>query len=464
LMNIRRRAAALYENSLNEEIPFRIFNKLDQALFAGYLNNAVFLDTSRLDSDFSGITYTHGWGPNAEVKRISIILNQDVIRHGQAWDIVATLIHHMIHAYFLVACGEQKEHEMDYGRLNHGLHFGKIMLAIRRLSAAHSRELATLDYGHRLPSRRFHADDYYRRWRRDEIEHEYGNEWYCSHCHGGMRGPSDCEVDKWYKKVCQPMLDLPPSIRGLEVEVYNVQRHELVKRRRTHLGPSSKSVEFIFKDRPVLVGRDKIDQFPSVMKASDKGGSRFLIVPKEVSEDTFMRLLEFLHTGSYPPDPHVFAGAAVSRDVRRKAPPIIKSQNTSVGAVVVLADIRFAKLGLYMGFEDCKTYALDRMNTYRVMYEDPVAVLKEIYRGSELDPDLKVWARMFLTRCPDTSSPGRYHGDLRDHSTVEPPNLLKLESRQGPYRSRFFTAIGVSGALEDDINKARAELKTAGWY
>lgn len=464
LMNIRRQAAALHENSLSEEIPFQIFNKLDQALFAGFLKNSVFLDVSRLDSDISGVTYTHRWGPNPEVKRISIIFNQDAIRHGRARDIVATLIHHMIHAYFLVACGEQKENEMDYGRLNHGLQFGKIMLAIRRLSAAHGRELTTLDYGHRLSSRHHYADDYYRPWTRDEVEHEDGNKWYFSHCHSDVRGPSDSEVDKWYKNVCQPMLDLPPSIRGLEVEVYNVRRHELVKRRRVHLGSSSKSIEFIFRDRPVLVGREKIERFPSVMRAFDKAGSRFLRVHKEVSEDTFMRLLEFLHTGSYPPDPHVFAGAAVDRDVRHKAPPIIKPQNISVEAVVVLADIRFAKLGLYMGFEDCKAYALDRMNTYGVLYEDPVAVLKEIYRGCELDPDLKVWARMFLTRCPAASSPGYYHGDSLGHSTVEPPNLLKLESQQGPYRSRFLNAIEVSGALENDVNKARAELKTAGWY
>ncbi|KAF5846241.1 hypothetical protein GGP41_003685 [Bipolaris sorokiniana] len=450
-MDIRRRAVTLHQNGLSEEIPFRIFNKLDQALFAVYLNNAVSLGISRLNPGISGSTYTRRWRPDPEVKRISIILNQNVR------DIVATLIHHMIHAYSLVACGEQKENEMDSGRLKHGLHFDRIMLAIRRLSAAHGRELITQDYGHRLPSRRFYVDGYYRPRRRDEIELEDKNEWCCSHCHSDIHGPSDNEVEKWYKEICQPMLDLPPSIRALEVEVYNVRRHELEKRRRAHLGSSSKSVEFIFKDRPVLVGTDKINQFPSA-------SSRFLRVPKEVSEDTFMGLLEFLHTGSYPPDPHVFAGAAVTRDARCKAPPIIKSQNVSVEAIVVLADIRLAKLGLYMGFEDCKTYALDRMNTYGVLYEDPVAVLKEIYRGCELDPDLKVWARMFLTRCLNTSSPGHYHGDLLGHSTIEPPNLLKLESQQGAYQSRFCNAIEISGALENDVNKACAELKTAGWY
>lgn len=79
LMDIRRRAVTLHQNGLSEEIPFRIFNKLDQALFAVYLNNAVSLGISRLNPGISGSTYTRRWRPDPEVKRISIILNQNVI-------------------------------------------------------------------------------------------------------------------------------------------------------------------------------------------------------------------------------------------------------------------------------------------------------------------------------------------------------------------------------------------------
>jgi hypothetical protein len=464
LRNIHLRAAVLHEKGLSHEIPFRIFNKLDQVLFAGHLRNAVFLDIDSLNPDVSGATYTHRWGPRPEVQRISIILNRVVIRHGQAKDVVATLIHQMIHAYFLVACGEQKENEVDYGRLGHSVHFGKIMLAIKRLSA-HGAELTSLDYGRRSPNRHCYADGY-SSWRRHQIEHEDRDEWYCSHCYSDVCGPSDSEVDTWYKKVCQPMFYQPQSVRGLEVQVYNDRRHELETVRRARLASSVKSVEFILKKKPVLVDIDAIKQFPSVVKAFDRASSRFLDVPKEVSEGTFMRLLEFLHTGSYLPDPHLFAAAAAIPDIgiQRKRPPIITVRNTSTGVAVVLADVQFAKLGALMGFEECKSYALDRMNTYGVLYEDPVTVLREIYRGSEPECDLKAWALKFLLRCPTTSSLGYYYRNSLDHSTIEPPNLLKLESQQSPYRSRFLDAIEASDALENDVNKARAELKDAGWY
>lgn len=464
LRDIRIRAALLQEKGLSDEIPFRLFNKLDEVLFARHLKSTVFLQVDNFNSDVSGATYTYRMGPNPEVKRISIVLNHDAIEHGQARDILAILIHHMIHAYFLVACGEQAEREVDYGRLDHGVHFGKIMLTIKRLSAVHRRELTPLDYGHSSPGTRYLADEYYSSWRREEIELEDKEKWYCSHCHCYVRGPSDSDVDKWYRKVCQPMFDQPHCVRGPEVHIYNDRRHELEVRRRARLVSSAKSVEFMFRERPVLVEGNRIENCLSVMRAFDRAGSRFLKVPKEISEDTFMRFLEFIHTGSYRSDPLPFAAAA-GLDIERRGPPIIKPQTTTTAAIV-LADVQFAKFSILMDFEECKTYALNRMNAYGILYEDPVAVLKEIYRGYEPDSELKAWARKFLTRAPATSSQPDYHQSNPSSvsSTVEPPNLLKLESEHCFYRARFFDAIEASGALENDVNKARAELKAVGWY
>jgi hypothetical protein len=125
--------------------------------------------------------------------------------------------------------------------------------------------------------------------------------------------------------------------------------------------------------------------------------------------------------------------------------------------------VQFAKLGTLMGFDDCKSYALDRMNAYGILNEDPVAILKEIYQGYEPDSDLKDWARKFLVRAPSTSNP-ECRTTAISVTTVEPPNLIKLESEQSSHRARFLDAVDASGALENDVNKARVELKAAGWY
>lgn len=462
LKSIRIRTATLERDGLVQEIPYRIFNKLDEVLFAGHLKNAVFIDISSLGPDVSGATYTHRLGPNPDVKRITIILNVNALEYAKAKDIVAILIHHMIHAYFIVACGGQKEDEVGYGRLDHSVHFGKIMLTIKKLSAVHGRELSPLNYGHSSPNVRYIADEYYSPRRREAVEREDREQWHCSHCHSNIQGPSESEVHKWYGKVCKPLFEQPKCVREPEVQTYNERRHELETRRRAHLRPATKSVEFMYKDRPVLVDGDKIEKFLSVIKAFDKAGSRFLKVHREVSEDTFVRFLEFLHTGSYGPDPRLFAAAAAGLGIERWGPPIIKPQSTTTNACVLI-DVQFAKLGTLMGFDDCESYALDRMNAYGILNEDPVAILKEIYKGYEPDSDLKDWARKFLIRAPNISGPG-YHTTSISLTTVEPPNLIKLESEQGSYRARFLDAIESSGALENDVNKARIELKAAGWY
>ncbi|KAI4665526.1 uncharacterized protein J4E78_002988 [Alternaria triticimaculans] len=462
LKNIRIRAATLERDGLVQEIPHRVFNKLDEVLFAGHLKNAVFLDFDTLGTDVSGATYTHRLGPNPEVKRISIVLNLDALEYAKAKDIVAVLIHHMIHAYLLVACGAQKEDEVDYGRLDHGVHFGKIMFTIKKLSAVHGRKLSPLNYGHGSSNIRYIAEEYYSPRRREVVEREDRERWYCSHCHSIVQGPSESEVQKWYGKVCKPLFDQPKCVREPEVQTYNERRHELETRHRARLRPSAKSVEFMYKDKPVLVDGDKIEEFLSVVRAFEKAGSRFLKVHKEVSKDTFVRFLEFLHTSSYRPDPRPFAAAAAGLGIERRGPPIIKPQATTSEACV-LTDVQFAKLGTLMGFEDCKSYALDRMNAYGILNEDPVAVLNEIYKGYEPDSDLKDWARKFLVRAPNTSNP-EYHTTSISLTTIEPPNLIKLESQQGSHRVRFLDAIDSSGALENDVNKARAELKAAGWY
>lgn len=464
LRNIRIRAASLEDEGLTPEIPFRIFNRLDEVLFAGYLKNAVFLDIGSLGSDVSGATYTHSWGPNTGVKRISIILNSDVLQYARAKDIVAFLIHHMIHAYFLVACGPQKEDEVDYGRLDHGVQFAKILLAIKKLSATHGRELTPLNFGHGLANMHYFANEYHSPNKKAAIDREDREKWYCSHCHHNVQQIPESDVEKWYTKICVPMFDQPKSVRSGEVAVYNDRRRELETKRRGRLAPSTKTVEFMFKEKAGLVETKRIDDFLGIRRAFDKVKSRYLKIHKEVSEATFLRLLEFIHGGSYQPDPRQFAvvAAAASLGIVKKGPPVIMPQSTTTQACL-LADVQFAKLGTLMGFDECKVYALSRMNAYGVIYEDPVAILQEIYTGSEPDTDLKTWARKFLVRTPTPQS-HEYHSAPKNVRTTDTPNLIKLESEQSPHRIRFFDAVESSGALENDVNKARAELKLLGWY
>ncbi|KAF2027477.1 hypothetical protein EK21DRAFT_36255, partial [Setomelanomma holmii] len=465
LRNIRIRAATIEREGLGKDIPHRIFNKLNETLFAGYLKNAVFLETSSLGLDVSGATYTQSWGPMAEVKRISIILNNDVLENARARDIVAILIHHMIHAYFLVACGPQKEDEVTYGRLGHGYEFGKVMSAIKKLSAAHGKELTPLNFGHNLSDLRYVEDGHvYMRRRPSKDTHDSEKEkWYCSHCHPNVYELAQPDVDKWYTKICKPMLDQPcKTIRSSTVQVYNDRRHELETKPRARLISSAKSVEFIFKDKSVLVDGNKIDDFLAVRRAFEMKKCRYVKMDSEVDEKTFMRFLEFIHTRAYRPDPSILAAAATGLGIARKGPPIIMPNNNSgKGDACVLTDVQFAKMGALMKLDECKSYALSRMNAYGIMTEDPINVLREIYKGYEPDARLKEWARKFLLAAPNSS----YRSGLNTSGvgTNEMPNLLKLDNEHGTWGGRLREALESSGALENDVRKAWLELSRAGY-
>lgn len=443
LRSIRIKAAQLEKDGFSTDIPYCIFNKLDEVLFAGHLKNAVYLEIDSLGSDVSGATYTQSWGPVTGVKRISIILNQDVLDFATARDIVAVLIHHMIHAYFLVACGPHKEDELDYGRLAHGFHFGKIMTAIKKLSAAHGKELTPLDFGHDLGEYPYFSDGYYRPRRRNQDEQEAKDKWYCTHCYSDVPPIPRPDIDKYYDKYIAPMLaQTTKSSRIATAHIYNDRRHEIESKPRARLPPANKTVEFIFKDKACLVETKLLDNLLSIQRAFLLTSSRFLkLDAKDLSESTFHRFLEFIHTGCYRPE------LPYSSSSTRISAPIMKP--STYAATPVLTDIALINFATTLEFDEVVSYAMKRLHTYPEMTEDPVAVLKLIYAKGEPHKKLKDWVHAFLLAAPE-NAPAQ-------------ANLVKLESEMWPWRRAFLDLLEGCGGLENEVRKVWGQVRAKGW-
>jgi len=441
LRSIRIKAAQLEKDGLSTDIPYCIFNKLDEALFAGHLKNAVYLESDSLGSDVSGATYTQSWGPVTDVKRISIILNQNVLDFATARDIVAILIHHMIHAYFLVACGPQKEDEIDHGRLAHGFHFGKIVTAIKKLSAAHGKELTPLDFGHDLGEYPYFSDGYYRPRRRNQDEQEDKDKWYCTHCYSNVPPIPRSDIDKYYDKYIAPMLaQTSKSIRLATVHIYNDRRHEIDSKPRARLPPANKTVEFIFKDKAYLVETKFLDNMLSIQRTFLRTSSRFLkLDAKDLSESTFHRFLEFIHTGCYRPE------LPYSSSSTRTSAPVLKPSTYT--AAPILADIALINFATTLEFDEVLSYAMKRLHSYPEMTEDPIAVLKLIYTNGEPHKKLKDWVRAFLLAAPDNGQ----------------TNLVKLESEMWPWRRGFLDLLEEYGGLENEVRKVWGQVRAKGW-
>ncbi|KAH5748133.1 hypothetical protein HBI17_118360 [Parastagonospora nodorum] len=432
LRSIRIKAAQLERDGLSTDTPYRIFNKLDEALFASHLKNAVYLESDNLGCDVSGATYTQSWGPVTEVKRMSIILNQDVLDFATARDIVAILIHHMIHAYF-----PKKEDELDYGRLAHCFHFGKIMTAIKELSATHGKELVPLDFGHDIGEYPYFSDGYYRPRRRNPDEQEDRDKWYCTHCYSNVPPIPRSDIDKYYDKYIAPMLaQTTKSIRLATVYIYNDRRHEIDSKPHAHLPPANKTVELIFKDKSYLVETKHLDNLLSIQRAFLVTSSHFLkLDAKDLSESTFHRFLEFIHTGCYRPE------LPYSLSSTRTSAPIIKP--STCAASPVLADIALINFASTLDFDEVASYAMKRLHSYPEMTEDPLAVLREIYTNGEPPKKLKDWVRAFLLAAPE-NAPAQC-------------DLVKLESEMWPWRRGFLNLLEGCGGLENEVRKILEE-------
>lgn len=107
-----------------KELPYLVFDELDKELFRGVLQKNVYLRWSSLPPYVHGKTSPAGH----KNKRVTIELNKLVIqmRAPPAY-VLASLIHHMAHAYFLVCCGSRKE-DCDTGKdaVDHGLGFSSL--------------------------------------------------------------------------------------------------------------------------------------------------------------------------------------------------------------------------------------------------------------------------------------------------------------------------------------------------
>lgn len=452
LRRIAARAEQFVDEGEWEALPFFAFNSINNTLFAKRLKDAVYLSYEHLGTEVSGATYTHGQGPNRRVRRLSIVLNSTVLHDVSGPHLLATLVHHMVHAYFLVACGPEREKETTYGRLDHGVAFTKILNTIKELAKCNGKSLLPGFGSSRRIYRRHTEDDYYYYWHPRSVEQHYSKDWYCSHCELKQDGASDGDVDKWFNSVSKPLHDLPDYVRKSMVHIYN-NRDELEEVPRSETTPSGKSVQFIFEKRAILVPASKIDKFTSIRRAFDKAGTVYMEVPDDVTHDGFMALLELLHKGTYSPDSELMTGGG------RSGPPVIKPTRASSPSYL-LRDIDVFKTGQAMGFSDLLSFAIKRMYAQTLTHEDPIRVLQAIYEGKESPHcDIRSWAQRFLLKSETHDGMHGFHSLARPD--VEPPNLVKLLTEMN-WKEHFLSLCERSASLQVDVGNAMDTLTKEG--
>lgn len=195
------------------KLPFVVFNDIDKTLFAGVLKGNVYLKWSSLEHKLLGVTASAGV---KDRPRISIELSDQLLSTSSD-QILATLMHHMLHAYLLQCCGHKNAEGAPKGHdLEHSMEFSALSLVLQRWLLPPLNKLYPASFGcvHEVgrgsPRRR---DSRSHRGHRDVTVHEIGADCsYCDGCHNGYNGRECAGFLKHLKDTADiPTLDLKDS-------------------------------------------------------------------------------------------------------------------------------------------------------------------------------------------------------------------------------------------------------------
>lgn len=398
-------------------------SRLGRIVFAGQVSphRVQFRLHDFKDPDRSGRTYAAGV-LHARPGPVVIRLNERMIaessqarhlsRDSDADQILAILLHQMIHAYFLLACGQQRDGREADGRLKHGGNFGVIMYKIKELSGRSGNPLP-IGFGHTFQSHHpLRTAFVYQR--RSQYSH-----YQCTDCFSDVESISQEQIDNWYKNTCIKSVD--PDIWQFEGYSWTPFATPL-----SQCGDKRYWVELVHKERTYKLERIHLSKIPSFAKNFEKG-KRQVAIPDTVEDKVFASMMHYLRWKRYSPD---------TSDPSRisKGAPLIQKERDICGGFVdeegtIARDVKIHKLATSLRFHELRQAVMRRLRDHEDCYENPCYVLSLIY-SVDSEKELRGWAKDFMRRYA-TPKPGCF--------PTESSNLKKIRDdyRFGEFSSAY---------------------------
>lgn len=384
---------ALASGSNLPRVPFEVFATLDNAIFMGLLQPAVFLswmsgNEGNGEGDVMGETHTPGQyrdrRTGEKVGRVACLLNPRFFSKRQqrgrkksahaADEAVAMLLHQMVHAFFLLCCGTQAKGGAD-GRLKHGEEFWKVLYAICDVSEddLFGEGEGAMPFGevlvdvHKWDDR----DGLYVPLRLQAIMDE--ENYHSSICHTGVRPvPDRDEVDKWYKKVAKAAKDTV----GDDVYSFDGATFSTKATPRSQKSSPVGYVEVIWNAMPFDYKRKNLERHFASLMERFSNGKRVWPLPRGVDARSFRILDSFLKNGiDYTPEMLPLPPPGI---------PLVCRPRHSEDKDTLWTDIRAYKLGLAVEFPELSEHALRRLKIERKLHSNPLDALSEIYVSPSL--------------------------------------------------------------------------------
>ncbi|MCJ1426163.1 hypothetical protein MMC29_004065 [Sticta canariensis] len=465
---------------LTRRLPFMVFDQLDRELFRSVLKGNVHLKwTANMPGGIYAAT-CHADPPKRP--RITIFLSE-VLAEAPRVHILCTLVHQMMHAYFLQCCGYQAREGGSGGHdLCHGSEFRALLVTISHRCSLDGHQ-ATAYLTNPLPIPPTSRP----RARKRGSQHQ---SW--SNCYASvppMHTAEKVDDQNWrnmaiakmrslddepqslptpqsdISRVLEIMLpvrnEAPPAVpdfaiakprspRRSEPNFYFIDPDKL-----TFLPPQPRSqfpfpeesyVELHFGSQVFPLARDRIaSHLPWLAQSSCFVNNRFLVLPAwSDSTDLVILYIFLLRTPS--------SSSPTPRSDSAQFPVI--GAHTPQFSAVVKAHVSVFHLALALEFKPLAVYAFNVLHSLRYTHENPIAVLERIYHPPESIPQipgLREWTKSWLAlRIP--------HDDgWEDYAARYPTNFDVI--KEHPDWKAAYVALREKGTvLVTDLDAVEAEI------
>ncbi|KAK2753224.1 hypothetical protein FQN54_007915 [Arachnomyces sp. PD_36] len=475
--------------SVLKEFPYRVFDEIDKELFRGVLQGNVYLHWRLLPPFVHGATILAG---HRGGKRVGVALNTELLQMDVGPCVVlAALIHHMAHAYFLVCCGspprkEGSDTDTDTGKakggLGHGLGFSALVHRImdvfvpkcrykfpdlfscyagdkgwyyasarvaNRKRKAHNTSVCC--WGVRGYPSKGTCEDYIRGLQEISAGQKKDGGKGGKEGDKGEKEKGERGGEKEKEKEKENTVDPYPKSHYLHTVNTTTAQFTPVLRAQFSLKPSD-YVEIQYQNYAIPIPRRNLTTFPSLLQkpTEPRTDPLILTVPPSTPTPIFLALYSYIFELDYPPSLKPVTSPTLGGG--KAGPPIIKSYKQSEPPYLQ-TDIQVYTLASNLHFTELRAKALARLYSQTVTHNDPMSALEKIYHqpGKEKDKGaaaaieieedkhpLRSWARAFLSKT---------------HPDGAATNLAILQ-RSEQWKARFAALRGRGGEFLADCDAA----------
>jgi hypothetical protein len=294
-------------------------------------------------------------------------------------DLVALILHHLIHAYLVVKCGSPQVPAEVSEVFGHGIHFSALLFKIKEVSKTDFVLPLPMTAG--FPIAVCQHDQQYRQHlpTYDVVSHGHG-------CTALITDLPLAEVKDWIKT---KSAKLPGTTIIYQLGKTN---NDFIGKPLSEYGNSTAFKLLKWQDKHYHLPSPSLSTKPD-LAALFKGGAQTFNLPQSITESQLKHFITFCHRGTYG------TALSISQSTTGTSPALLLPvKPTTRWPAILKTDIEMFYMGAAIPLPALKNAALARLNAHHFTHEDPINVLSAIFTTATPSDQLIEWLGRWIRR------------------------------------------------------------------